>query len=83
MRLLAGSRCAGLNGRHPFSPLPGPVRLSTSAPSAGGDKADHVAQKMSVGALSQKRLQVHRIVGHRCALVQGEGCNPTLSEDLQ
>jgi len=43
-------------------------------------KADHLAQKVSVCALSHKRLQVHHIVGHRWSALVG-CCNPNLNED--
>ena len=29
-------------------------------------KADHVAQKITIGALPNQRIQVHLIIGHRC-----------------
>ncbi len=43
-----------------------------------GGKADHLAQKIGIGALFQKRAKAHHVVGHRWFLESGWRRNPTL-----
>ena len=46
-----------------------------------GGEADHLAQKIGVGALFQKRAKVHHLVGHRWFLGCVDARNPTLPEN--
>ena len=46
-------------------------------------KADHLAQKIGVGALLHKRPKVHHLVGHRRVLGSVDGSRPNPTEDLR
>ena len=53
--------------------IPGAVRragqaLNIELHQALRGKADHLAQQIGVGALLQKRAEVHHVVGHRRVL---------------
>ena len=55
--------------------------LNVQLHQALGGKADHLAQKIGVGGLFQKRLKGHSLVGHRGFLGCVDVRNPTLPEN--